>query len=157
MTPIPKPARRGRKPRRPIPRVHAGGRRSRVPRALAEYRAWEREADRLWREGVKRQAGGDGARCQFGGCVRRGTQAHHLTSRRYRQTRWLLCNGAWLCGGCHLLVTQDGEENRALALRLIGEERWEQLQIAKHCRSRIDPRLAAIALRAAVRMGGGER
>jgi hypothetical protein len=44
-------------------------------------------------------------------------------------------------------VTYDGEENRALAVSLIGEAGWERLQVAKRA-TRVDPSLAIVALKA---------
>ncbi len=72
---------------------------------------------------------------------------HHLIGRKKWPTRWLLDNGAPVCRGCHMVVQQDSEENRALAIRLLGDERWEQLQITKNCRGKVDPMLAAVGLR----------
>ena len=128
----PKPERRSAKARKPLPRVHVGGKRSRVPEALAKHRSWEREADRLWSRIVRSLR----IMCCRCGC-RPVADPHHLISRRYRQTRWLVDNGAPLCKGCHMWVQADGEENRALALRLIGAERWEQLQTAKRCGAKV--------------------
>lgn len=73
--------------------------------------------------------------------------AHHMVSRTYRQTRWLVDVGAALCRNCHRIVGMDGEENRLLAHDLVGAERWEQLQVTKHCRGKVDPKAAAVMLR----------
>lgn len=134
---LPKPEKRSRKPRSPIRRRFA----RRQPAALAEHRQLEKEADRIWSVIIRAQA----PRCQR--CnLRPVHDAHHMISRSYRQTRWILSVGAALCRNCHRIVGMDGEENRLLAVRLIGVERWEQLNIAKHCRAKIDPKIAAIVL-----------
>jgi hypothetical protein len=41
----------------------------------------------------------------------------------------------------------DGEENRALALRLIGDVRWESLNVQKFFKVKPDPMGSAIVLR----------
>ena len=145
MTPAPKPEKRGPKPPRRIVRRRT---RSRMPKGLAQHRELEKVADCLWREIVRAGAGGDPGdkpceRCR----MRPGHDAHHLVSRSYRQTRWLPDNGAFLCSNCHRIVGVDGEENRALAVRLIGAERWELLNVQKHFKVKPDPLAAAIALR----------
>lgn len=128
------------KPRKRIRR--RAGVRSRMPAGLERFRSHVKEADKLWSLIVRSRTTGWCQRCSIG----RGHDAHHLVSRLYKQTRWLLDNGAHLCRGCHMLVGRDGEENRLLAIRLIGEERWEQLQITKHCRAKVDPLAARVVL-----------
>jgi hypothetical protein len=126
---IPKPARRIRKPRKPIARkvIPNVWRRSRQPDGLARHRELVKRADALWRECIHARGG----MCQRCG-VRPGVQAHHLVSRRYHGTRWIPQCGSLLCSGCHLLVGQDGEENRLLALHLVGPKMWSWLNVAKH-------------------------
>lgn len=100
-------------------------------------------ADQLWRVIVRSS---NGTRCQR--CnMRPGHDAHHLVSRSYRACRWLVQNGAFLCRNCHRIVGMDGEENRALAIKLMGAERWEQLNVAKNCHVKVDPLEAAVGLR----------
>lgn len=125
----------------PKPTKRSRSRRRRMPAGLERFRDHVKEADKLWSLIVRSRSG----LCQR--CfLRLGHDAHHLVSRRYKQCRWLLDNSAYLCRGCHMLVGQDGEENRALAIKLIGAERWEQLNIAKACRANVDPVAARVVL-----------
>jgi hypothetical protein len=96
-----------------------------------------------------------GLACEWKGCPEFGAQAHHLVSRRYHSTRWVTRNGARLCCKHHMLVTHDGEENRALAHRLIGEDAWRGLNIAKNL-GKVDPMLMVVALRQEIRERGLE-
>lgn len=113
-----------------------------MPAGLERFRGQVKEADKLWSLIVRSRTGGRCQRCYW----KPGHDAHHLVSRSYKQTRWLLDNGAHLCRGCHRLVGVDGEENRALAIRLLGVERWEQLQVTKHCRAKVDAVAAMVVL-----------
>jgi hypothetical protein len=139
---FPKPPRRGPKPRKPLRRRWGRSRRGRLPPGLERFRELEKVADELWRRIVHAKS----ELCQRCG-MRRATDAHHLVSRRYRVCRWLIDVGAHICKGCHMLVTVDGEENRALAIKLVGAERWEQLNIAKNCGAKTDPLAAAVGLK----------
>ncbi len=134
--PLPKPEPRGPKPRRPIRR------RSTQPRGLSEHRALVKVADKLWSQ-IVRATSLLCVRCR----MRPTREAHHLIGRTKWPTRWLLENGAPVCHFCHATVGEDSEENRALAIRLVGLDRWEQLQITKHCKVKTDPMLAAVLLR----------
>jgi hypothetical protein len=145
---FPRPARRGRKPRRPIPRVHAGGKRSRVPEPLLRHRKLEELADALWSL-IVRSTSPLCVRCRR----RPVTDPHHLVSRRYRALRWELDNGAPLCRACHCDVGEDGHENRLLAHDLVGPERWDAWQQYKRI-GRADPSLAVVALRYEVEKRG---
>lgn len=141
---FPKPAKRVPKPRRPIPRNY----RIRGSAPLKRHRSLEELADRLWAL-IVRSTSRKCARCRW----RLTAQADHLVSRRYRATRWVICNGAPLCAGCHRLVTSDTHEHVALALSLVGYQRWEQLNVAKHF-GKVDPATAVVALRYEVEKRG---
>lgn len=137
---LPKPERRARKPRKRIPRRKAL---RRMPAALSAHRQAEKDADDCWRFVVY-------ARNGFGMCqrcrVRPGREAHHLVSRTKPATRWIPENGAHLCRYCHATVGELSEENRALAIRLVGLERWEQLNVTANCRMKTDAKLMAVVL-----------
>ena len=145
---FPKPERRARKPRRPIPRVFAGGKRSRVPEALRRHRALEEQADRLWSL-IVRATSPLCVRCR----CKPVTDPHHLVSRRYRALRWELDNGAPLCRACHCDVGEDGHENRLLAQQLVGAERWEAWQQYKRL-GKVDPSIAVVMLQQIARERG---
>lgn len=111
------------------------------PEALKRHRKLEKLADGLWALIVRNRTPLC-VRCR----VRPVAHADHLVSRRYRATRWDLTNGAPLCAGCHRLVTSDTHEHVRLAVEYAGAERWEQLNVAKHC-GKADPASAIVALR----------
>lgn len=131
---LPKPAKRGRKPRRAIPHY-------RFPTKFERRREWVKEADRIWSLLVRASS-----RLCFKCHRRRTAHADHLVSRRYSGTRWLLVNGCPLCAGCHQLVTSDTAEHVALAIRRVGEDQWTFLNTVKYVRA--DPRTAVVVLTA---------
>ena len=143
---LPKPEPRPPKPPKRVQRSRPSTRRGqpRIPDGLARFRDRVKVADKLWSVIVRWSLGR--ARCER--CrMRPSHDAHHLISRTYYPTRWLIDNGAALCRGCHMLVTRDAEENRNLAIKLLGMKRYEQLLITKHCKTKVDPVMAAIGLR----------
>lgn len=142
---FPKPVRESRTPK---PLKRGRRKRSRVPEALARHRALEQQADRLWSLLVRAKSPRC-VRCH----VKPVTDPHHLVSRRYRALRWELDNGAPLCRACHCDVGEDGHENRLLAQRLVGAERWETWQQFK-LYAKADPSIAVVALQALVRERG---
>lgn len=117
MTPLPKPARRGPKPRKPIKRTS----RPRPQRKSASA-AMERKADRLLRIIVSARS----VFCERD-CGALATEVHHLRSRRFRSTRWLPHGCAHLCHFCHELVQHSPTLNEALGRRLVGDHSWELL------------------------------
>ena len=144
--PLEKPASRGPKPKVRIPRN------ARIRQhSLTRHSKLEKLADDLWAL-IVRSTAARCARCR----LRPVQQADHLVSRRYRATRWVISNGCPLCAGCHRLVTSDTQEHVLLALQHVGAERWEQLNIAKHC-GKVDPATAIVALRYEVEKQGLER
>lgn len=121
MTEIPKPEKRGPKPRRPI------ARRTR-PRKTAKRKGLTKTADKLFSILV-RSAGtcwarGDGIAC--GGPL----QCAHVVSRRYRAVRWRVANARCLCRDHHFFYTHHPIEwERLIAFRAAG---WEVLNALKH-------------------------
>lgn len=95
---IPKPEKRGPKPRRRIPR----GARPRVVR-MTSVAEEKRECDRIARAIVFQR---DGGRCQ---CCQTTEfcQWAHIVSRRYWRVRWVEENSMVLCRGCHKRFTED--------------------------------------------------
>jgi hypothetical protein len=55
-----------------------------------------------------------------------------------------------------MLVTHDGEENRHLAIRMLGLERWQVMNGIKSSRA-IDVRLVIVGLKALREMENGKR
>lgn len=110
MSAIPKPAKRGPKPRKRIARKRKGKRAS-----IA------RECDRLWSLIVRGR----------GHCENCGTQEHiqaaHGISRRYRATRWLPINGFALCRSDHVFYTHRPLEWTAWLRAAWGEPVFERL------------------------------
>ena len=120
MTPLPKPARRGPKPRKPI-------RRSKSIRSAKPRKAQRQahEADALWSRLVR----GRSALCERCWWAI-PTHAHHLISRRVRATRWALHNGAALCFECHDACHRGAGyalRNARLAVDLLGPKGWLEL------------------------------
>jgi len=142
---LPKPERRGPKPRKRIPR-NARIRHS----SLSRHAKLEKQADDLWALIIRSRAERC-VRCR----IRPVAQADHLVTRTHRGTRWDLRNGAPLCAGCHQRVTSDTDEHVRLAIGYLGAELWQHLNVSKHMK-RIDPSLAIIALQHVVKECGLE-
>ena len=153
MPELTKPKKRGPKPRKRIPRVHVGGKRSRVPEHFLRYKAAERAADDLWRFLGQQLS----VRCECSpGCYRPANQVHHIFSRDFHPTRWVPENAAFLAQGCHRRIGSDHEENRRLGIRLVGQKRYDQLDLMAHSRCKTDPILAVVTLREEIRYRGLE-
>jgi len=109
---IPKPPKRGPKPRKAIKR----GKLAKKPRHSRKKAVLY--ADSLWSQIVRRREGG---------CVSNrpthagGFQAAHGFSRRYHATRWNLRNGFKLCQGCHVFFTHRPLEWEDFLLEALGE------------------------------------
>lgn len=122
---LPKPPKRGPKPRKRIPRVHAGGKRCRVSAHARALHLLEEQADDLWRE-VTRRLGPE--MCQRCG-QNRATESHHLASRGHHVLRWNPSNCARVCAPCHEIVTHSKEQNERLAYRVLGF-RWDVFKVS---------------------------
>lgn len=144
---LPKPERRGPRPRKPIQR--GPRKRNRTPEPLKRHRKLEERADKLWSFLVRHKSPVC-IRC----CWRPTAQADHLISRRYRVTRWQTLNGAPLCAGCHRLLTSDHEMHVQVARRYMGAEVYEQCYRAAQVGGKVDPALAAVALEQEIRERG---
>ncbi len=138
VTAVPKPAKRGRKPKRRIKRKKRP-----QPVALAEHKKLEKEADWLWALIIRSMNQGHCIRCR-----KPVSDAMHLVSRRYRQTRWDFWtpNGAPGCRGCHFLTGHDQHEHVRMVEGWIGKMKWEELNLRKHSRGKMDMKLVIIAL-----------
>lgn len=131
---IPKPTKRGRRKRKT---------KNPVPDGLAKYKDFKKEADWLWRLIIRDMNSGRCIRCP-----KPATQAMHLVSRTYHQVRWDFWtpNGAPGCTGCHFLTGHDQHEHVRMVVKWIGEKKWEELNMRKHSKGRIDQKLIIIAL-----------
>lgn len=126
-----------------------------LPAGLARYRLAVEAADALWEKaqhaGLYIDANGlirvlPDRRCRH--CrMKPWSDAHHLVTRTHHKVRWRIECGAMLCRGCHDLVGRDSHENEALAVKLLGSERWEQLNVAANMKAKADPYMAAVVLR----------
>lgn len=75
------------------------------------------------------------ARCHKPFPERKGQDCHcsHFISRGAgNATRWNLDNAVCLCGSCHDWVGKRPDEHTAFFRRVIGDVRYQDLQLAKH-------------------------
>jgi histone H3/H4 len=144
---FPKPPRRGRKAPKRIGRRKGNkyGTRAwnlKMPRSCSRSKALDIQALALFSR-VVRMRDSVCKRCS----VRWSKEAHHLIPRSVRRFRYDVTNGAGLCWYCHKKVTEDGDENRALAMSLLGEYEWVRRQCLKGpCK--VDPAMAILILKA---------
>jgi hypothetical protein len=118
MTPLPKPARRGPKARKPLRRTS----RPRPVRQSASARM-ERKADALWRVIVKARS----VFCQRE-CGELAVDPHHLIAKsRGNAVRWIPANGVHLCRRCHDVAQGSAVLNESLGRWVVGDEGWEAL------------------------------
>jgi hypothetical protein len=117
VTPIPKPAKRAPKARKPIPRTSRPR-----PQRKSDSAAMERRADKLLRVTVSARS----VFCERD-CGALATEVHHMRGRRYHSTRWLPHACAHLCARCHEIVQHSPVLNESLGRRLVGDEGWEAL------------------------------
>ncbi|HKP75328.1 MAG TPA: HNH endonuclease [Longimicrobiaceae bacterium] len=92
---LPKPVKREKARRAPIPR-----RRRPSPVRRTARAAQERELDALWSIRVRLHKSGAPRVC-WACAFARATDAAHIIPRTYRRTRWVLANGLPLCRVCH--------------------------------------------------------
>lgn len=105
---IPKPTKRGPKPRCPIPRSTRTIRRTPV-RKRSGKRASVEAADRRWSQAVRALAGGTCAKCGS-----YASDAHHVRSKKaHPGLRWRVENGIALCREHHDAAHADPETFRA--------------------------------------------
>jgi len=82
-----------------------------------------KNCDMLWSLAVKVRD----RKCQVSG-KDYSLQSHHICSRRYLRTRWLLENGITLNAGVHFFEKIDPERFRNTIIGVIGEEEYLRLQ-----------------------------
>jgi predicted restriction endonuclease len=117
------------------------------------YKAFERTADALWRQGVYERWKG---RCAICGSVSKQLHCHHYIGRRNKSTRWYVPNGILLCAYCHKFSTYSAHENpewfRQKMIELLGEE-WLQ-DITQKANQIWDKNRKAILIHLQSQLGG---
>ena len=104
-----------------------------------------KQADLLWARLIKTR---DEGKCQYPGCPRPGVHAHHLYSRRHLGTRWNLENGILLCAGCHFFIAhKEYELFRCFIIKLIGEDKFNQLKALAYLPTKVDVSLVLMGLK----------
>jgi predicted restriction endonuclease len=92
-------------------------------RTKTDKKKLEKELDDLWHQAVLKR---DCYRCRICGSKDR-LQTHHIFSRIRKTTRWDMDNGITLCAGHHYLAHRDPEKFRRFVIKIIGEEKYEEL------------------------------
>ena len=91
-------------------------------------------ADRLFSALVRQR---DGA-CRVCGSTQ-GLSAHHFVKRRYRKTRYVFDNAITVCFKDHCRLEDFRHENDAVAIAILGEERYRELwALARDTRTKVD-------------------
>ena len=97
--------------------------------------------DRLWKEAIKKRAGGQ---CEW--CMSRQVlQGHHIFSRTYWSVRFDLENGVCLCRYCHIFRLKKENTEFWKWIKTIRD--IEYLELRKHSPSKNDYKLIEIMLR----------
>lgn len=124
---VPKPVRKIRKKR------HIG---------QSPIKKLKKECDRVWSLIVRLK----NPTCIW--CKRRAAvNAHHIISRRYLPTRYVIENGAALCGGCHMTAHQRPDRFIPHIKSVLGEKQYDLLcTMADFRKSRPDYALTLLAL-----------
>lgn len=60
---------------------------------------------------------------------RAGLEHSHIWGRRRHSVRWEPDNGMALCTGCHRYIGANHDEHEALALKILGEERYNEIRL----------------------------
>lgn len=125
---IPKPAKRGAKPRKRIARTKRPNERRNTPRARAS-----RAGDARWSRLVKKSARGLCWRCQRA----RVLDPHHVWPKsHYPHLRHDLANGIALCRECHDYAHAKPDEFRRWFGGVVGYVAFERLSSAAHSTER---------------------
>ena len=82
------------------------------------------ELDKLWRNKIHERCEG---KCEI--CGKSPVQAHHVFSRRYTGSRWLVDNGVGLCYFHHKFFAHvKYEEFRCWFIERIGQDRFDAIK-----------------------------
>jgi len=154
--PIPKPVKRGPKPRRRIARRSAKNRRRRTPAAIRERKAQVRLADALASLLVRYREPYQCDRCGLT-ALPSSVDPHHLIVRSHHAVRWDLRNLARVHRRCHDALQRDKVENERVAIALLGFKGWIDLRVIGSFGRPERPADAIERLRAEVLARGLER
>lgn len=90
----------------------------------------------LWREVIKLRDG----KCRLCGELKcaRGMHAHHHIGRRYKNTRYEPDNGVYLCASCHNEMHDFPRLRYKFAVKCIGSDRYEELEMKARSLNKID-------------------
>lgn len=154
---IPKPAHRGRKLPRRIPRRARYVRRgtpphARVPNKHGDHRARLRYGLSLWAKLVNaKEPSGICPRC----FKRRWHDAAHCWARGpYPWMQLDLDNGAPLCRACHDRVDNDHHGKREFFMTYMGPDKYERLELLAQARGKMDLALTLLLLEQEMREKG---
>ncbi len=82
------------------------------------------------------------------GCGKSNVGAHHIFSRRHMGTRYNLDNGLTLCYGHHIWgFHHEPELFRDLTIKLLGEDKFNQLKVLAYTPQKVDVSLILIGLK----------
>lgn len=133
MSAIEKPAKRGPKPRRPIPRkservpLRSGGRKAKPAKKRRATRTQLRAlCDEIFSVAVRLRGLGRCKAC--GAAVGSALQCAHAASRRYLATRWESANAVGLCAGCHVGFTHNPLGWDVWVHKHMGCPEWSELK-----------------------------
>ena len=120
----------------------------------------ETRLDKMFSESTRKRA-----ILRAGGCERCGTgkfdivkengdtlpawkqlQCCHCFGRAKRSTRWDEEDAAGLCGGCHMFIDAQHDHKEALFRKLIGDDRYELLELRANTPQKIDRDLVELYL-----------
>jgi hypothetical protein len=123
-----------------------------VRKPRSDRKKLEDEADALWRQAVYER---DGWRCRRCGKTH-SLHAHHIRSRRFRNTRWDVANGLLVCQGCHFWIHHWLEPDATIPFyEGLGID-YEALRIRSLCSAKgLDLKIIIIALKQEVLHGNG--
>ena len=115
----------------------------------AEWKKIVTRLDRMFSEYVRRRA-----IARSGGCERchkpkrwQDLQCAHMFSRRGLSTRWLEEDAAGLCGGDHMFLDSHPIEKIEFFKALLGEDRFQLLNITAHMAAKPDYKLIELYLK----------
>jgi len=109
----------------------------------------EGRLDKLFSELVRKRA-----MLRAGGCERCGSQKTdykqlqccHCFGRGKRSIRWDEEDAAGLCGGCHMFIDAQHDHKEGLFRRLIGDSRYELLEMRANIPQKVDRDLIELYL-----------
>ena len=109
-----------------------------------ERKAQIKACDKLWSTAIKLKAKGF---CELTQCPKPGIDAHHVYSRKYKNTRWDVQNGIFLCKWHHIYFAQvEIEKFRDIIIRKMGQRQYDRLKVRAYAPKYIDMEMSKIEL-----------